>query len=129
MNAFIETPRLILRPFRKSDHADLYEFLAQLEVDEFEGYPGITFENSRAQLDARIGSDEFLAMERKDNGKVIGNIDRGRRDFEAVEVGYIVGADFRREACLRQNSFFHRDADGKPIWKDTYIYARLREED
>ena len=29
----------------------------------------------------------------------------------------------------RQNIFFHRDADGKPIWKDTYIYARLREED
>ena len=27
-----------------------------------------TFENSRAQLDARIGLDEFLAMEHKDSG-------------------------------------------------------------
>ncbi|MCR5467534.1 MAG: GNAT family N-acetyltransferase [Lachnospiraceae bacterium] len=31
----------------------------------------------------------------------------------------------RREACLKQNIFFYRDADGNPIWKDTYIYALL----
>ncbi len=34
---------------------------------------------------------------------------------------------FRREAHLRQNVFFHRDAQGDPIWKDTFIYARLNE--
>lgn len=41
----IETKRLILRPFEPSDYDDLYEFLSQLEKDEFEGYPGITYEN------------------------------------------------------------------------------------
>ena len=40
----IPTRRLLLRPFRESDSADLYEFLAQLEDDEFEGYPGLTWE-------------------------------------------------------------------------------------
>ena len=35
----ITTRRLILRPFRDSDYDDLYEFLSQLENDEFEGYP------------------------------------------------------------------------------------------
>ena len=35
----IETERLILRPFRESDYADLFEFLYQLRDDEFEGRP------------------------------------------------------------------------------------------
>ncbi|MCI8442347.1 MAG: GNAT family N-acetyltransferase [Provencibacterium sp.] len=32
---------------------------------------------------------------------------------------------FTREAHLRQNVFFRKDSEGNPIWKDTYIYARL----
>ena len=35
-------------------------------------------------------------------------------------------AGFRREAQLRQNIYFHKDAEGKPIWKDTYVYALLQ---
>lgn len=33
---------------------------------------------------------------------------------------------FSREAHLKQNVFFHRDKQGNPIWKDTYIYSLLR---
>ncbi len=32
---------------------------------------------------------------------------------------------FRREGLLRQNVFFRRDAARKPLWTDTYVYARL----
>ena len=32
---------------------------------------------------------------------------------------------FAREAHLKQNVFFDKDADGKPIWKDTYQYALI----
>ncbi len=35
----LRTERLILRAFKESDYDDLYEFLSQLENDEFEGYP------------------------------------------------------------------------------------------
>lgn len=35
----------------------------------------------------------------------------------------------RREACLRQNIFFHRDAQGRPLWKETFIYAMLNEQE
>jgi len=35
----IGTEWLILRRFRESDYDDLFEFLSQLEDDEFEGYP------------------------------------------------------------------------------------------
>lgn len=43
----IETERLILRMFENSDYDDLFEYLVQLENDEFEGYPGITYENGK----------------------------------------------------------------------------------
>ena len=46
----IRTKRLLLRPFRESDYDDLFEFLSQLADDEFEGYPGITWENGREHL-------------------------------------------------------------------------------
>ena len=48
-----KTDRLLLRPFRDSDYDDLFEFLSQLENDEFEGYPGITYENCRKHLQYR----------------------------------------------------------------------------
>lgn len=35
---------------------------------------------------------------------------------------------FRREGLLRQNIFFRRDSAGKPVWTDTYVYARLATE-
>lgn len=167
------TERLLLRLFRETDQEDLYEFLAQLENDEFEGYPGITRENSREHLKYRAGSEEFYAVVLKETGKVIGNISCGKRDFEAREIGYIINRDyqrrgyasealsavieeafrqgahriyaecdprnerswkllektgFRREAHLRENVFFHRDEQGRPIWKDTYVYAILNKE-
>ena len=59
----IRTRRLILRPFAESDYDDLYEFLSQLKDDEFEGYPGITYENGREHLKYRLQSEEFYAIE------------------------------------------------------------------
>ena len=69
----IITERLILREFKESDYDDLFEYLSQLENDEFEGYPGITYENGREHLQYRVGSEEFYAIELKESGKVIGN--------------------------------------------------------
>lgn len=92
----IRTGRLLLRPFRESDYDDLFEFLFQLKDDEFEGYPGITYENGREHMQYRIGSEEFYAVELAESGKVIGNIYYGNRDYEAKEVGYIINRDYQR---------------------------------
>lgn len=35
---------------------------------------------------------------------------------------------FRREAHMLANASFHSDADGNPIWKDSYLYAMLDRE-
>ena len=157
-----------MRPFRESDYDDLFEYLSQLENDEFEGYPGITYKNGREHLKYRVESNEFYAIELLDSGKVIGNIYCGNRDYEAREVGYIVNklyqcrgyasealsavienafrcgahrvyaecdprnipswkllekVGLKREAHFKQNIWFHKDESGKPIWKDTYVYA------
>lgn len=93
----IETERLILRPFAESDYDDLFEFLVQLRDDEYEGYPGITYENGREHLKYRLNSEEFYAIELKETGKVIGNISCINRDFGAKEAGYIINADFQRK--------------------------------
>ena len=36
---------------------------------------------------------------------------------------------FRREAHFRQNLYFHKDRYGMPIWKDTYVYAMLENDE
>ena len=92
----IRTQRLLLRPFRESDYDDLFEFLSQLEDDEFEGYPGITRENGREHLEYRLGSEEFCAIELAESGKVIGNIYCGNRHYAAREVGYIVNRRYQK---------------------------------
>ena len=93
----IKTRRLLLRPFRESDYDDLFEFLSQLEDDEFEGYPGITYENGRELLKYRLETEEFYAIELTDSGKVIGNIYCGNREFEAKEAGYIINKRYQQE--------------------------------
>ena len=70
------TERLFLRTFQETDLDDLYEFLSQLEDDEFEGYPGITRENSLEYLKQRVGSEEFYAVVLKETGKVIRGLKR-----------------------------------------------------
>ena len=79
----IITERLVLRAFRETDYDDLFEFLSQLKDNEFEGYPGITYENGTEHLKSRRESDELYAMELKESGKLIGNIYCGNRDFDA----------------------------------------------
>ena len=98
----IQTERLLLRPFREADYDDLYEFLSQLKDDEFEGYPGITYENGREHLTYRVGSEDFYAIELKNTGKVIGNIYCGSRDYEVKEVGYIINRNYRKKAMRRK---------------------------
>ncbi len=34
----------------------------------------------------------------------------------------------KREAFFHKNIYFHKDENGNPIWKDTYIYARISEQ-
>lgn len=166
----IQTQRLILRRFSKHDLQDLYEYLSDAEVVRFEPYKPMSMQEAAENLDWRISTEEMIAVELKDCGKMIGNVYLGKRDFDSLEIGFVFnrkywgcgyaaesckllidrafsnGAHriyaecdpcntaswklleklgFQREAHLRQNVYFWKDGQGKPIWKDTYVYAIL----
>ena len=169
----IKTERLLLRPYRAEDLNPLYEYLADLEVVKYEPYRPVSgLQEAREILEARMRSPEFLAVEHQAEGRLIGNLYLGHREFDALELGYVfhraywgqgyaaeacraavrtafeAGAHriyaecdpqntaswrllerlgFAREAHFRQNVFFWQDENGRPLWKDTYVYALLRE--
>lgn len=166
----LETERLILRDFEGADFEDLYAYLSDAETLRFEPYPPQTEDQVRAMLKERIGSDEWVAVVRKSDSRLIGHIYFGNREFGARELGYVMNraywrqgyaseactallkrafecglhrayaecdpintaswrllerCGFRREAHLKKNIYFQTDENGRPVWKDTYIYAKL----
>ncbi len=169
-NIIAETERLLLRRFREGDLQDLYECLSDPETVRYEPYLPMTLQETQDILQCRISSDEFVAVELKDEHKMIGNIYLGKKDFAAVEIGFLFNKKywncgyatesckklialafgngthriyaecdpenpnswrllenlgFSRETHLKQNVFFWKDENDKPIWKDTYIYTKL----
>lgn len=168
-----ETNRLILRRYRETDLNDLHEYLSDPEVVKFEPYQPMSLAEAESNLAWRISTDEMIAVELKSNGKMIGNIYLGNRDFDALEIGYVFnrhywGQGYAKESCaamislafskgvhrifaecdpenraswtlleklgfvreahLKQNVYFRTDENGQPIWKDTYIYAKLNDQ-
>ena len=166
-----QTERLILRRFHRDDLSDLHEYLSDSEVVQYEPYAPMTLDETADNLSWRISTDEMIAVELKENHKLIGNVYMGKRDFEALEIGFVFnrayqGQGYAKESCsalidaafsrgvhriyaecdplneaswrllealgfireahLRKNVYFWRDEQGLPIWKDTYVYARLK---
>lgn len=127
-----ETKRLILRRYKKEDIQDLFEYLSDKEVVKYEPYKPLTFDEAKENLEWRIGTDEMIAVELKNSHKMIGNVYMGKRDFEALEIGYVFnqnywGYGYAAESCkaLIQQAFsngVHRiyaecDPDNKSSWK------------
>ena len=88
-----ETERLILRRYRQEDLQDLYEYLSDQEVVEYEPYKPMTFDETKENLQWRIGTDEM-----------IGNVYLGKREFEALEIGFVFnrhywGHGYAAESC------------------------------
>lgn len=109
-----ETDRLILRRYRAEDIQDLYEYLSNPKVLEYEPYKPMTMEEAKENLESRIASDEMIAVELKSTGKMIGNVYLGKCDCNSLELGYVFNEDYwnmgyARESCekLIENAFEH----------------------
>ncbi|MBQ7925817.1 MAG: GNAT family N-acetyltransferase [Lachnospiraceae bacterium] len=169
---FAETERLILRGFAQDDLTDLFEYLSDPDVVEFEPHKPMSMDDARTNLKWKISSNEMIAVELKSNHKVIGNVYMGKNDYETLEIGFVFNKaywrqgyakescealissafgrgihriyaecdpkninsrkllealGFEKEAHLKKNIYFWRDADNQPIWKDTLIYSKLAE--
>ena len=94
---YIETERLILRPWQESDLADFYEYASVDGVGQMAGWlPHKSLEESREVLNFFIRGKKTFAIVLKESGKVIGSLGLEDRDAEAEvpegsvgrEIGY-----------------------------------------
>lgn len=78
----IETERLLLRPFRESDAADVLEYLSSPLPHCFAGLHLDTLEEARAEVLKRSEDTEYcFAIVLKENGRVIGEIEAEPSDY------------------------------------------------
>ena len=70
----IETERLLLRPFKLEDAADLFEYLHEPTVHCFACMALNTLEDAKNAVQERLDDPLYLAITLKESGKVIGEI-------------------------------------------------------
>ena len=79
----IETERLVLRPFRESDAADVLEYLRHPTPNCFVGMKLDSLDEARAEMVKRSADAEYcFAITLKGSGKVIGEIDAAPSPYE-----------------------------------------------
>lgn len=79
----IETERLVLRPFRESDAADVLEYLRHSTPNCFVGMKLDSLDEARAEMVKRSADSEYcFAIVLKESGKVIGEIDAAPSPYE-----------------------------------------------
>lgn len=99
----IETDRLILRPWREDDLADLYEYASIPGVGEMAGWcHHKSIEETEAILNMFIRDKKTLSIMYKENRKVIGSL--GLEEFEPKdpcgeemqgrEIGYVLSKEY-----------------------------------
>lgn len=102
-NIRIETPRLVLRPWRESDLEDLYEYASVEGVGEKAGWNHHqSLEESRRILGFFMNGKKTFALELRENGKVIGSLGLEPRAEDAGlnpwwrgrEIGYVLSKDY-----------------------------------
>lgn len=112
----IETPRLLLRPFRQSDLEDLYEYLSQKEQQRLAGNVRVdTLADAQACLDHILDPSHpplCFAIVRKQTQKVVGNLSIGRypcvdRDeavkrLRGVSLSYVLNERFWRQGIMTE---------------------------
>ncbi len=99
----IETPRLILRPWRQSDLQDFYEYARVDGVGQMAGWlPHENIDKSEQILNMFIAGKKTFALELKENHKVIGSLGLEREPQElgippmlmGREIGYVLSKDY-----------------------------------
>ena len=128
----LETERLLLRPYVEEDLDGFYACVSDPEVVRYEPYRPMSRDEARQALESRLGNEEFWALERKADGTYVGNLYLGRRDFQSMELGYVLarghwGRGYAWEGCqalmkaaLRQGAhriFAECDPQNQASWR------------
>lgn len=105
----LETDRLILRPFEKTDLEDFYEYAKSPNVGPNAGWPPHdNVEGSEKILTTLIEEDEVLAIVWKESNKVIGSIglhkDPVRSAQDVKMLGYVLSEDYWGKGIVTEAS-------------------------
>lgn len=103
----METERLVIRNFKAEDWRDLYEYLSQKEVLNYEPECESDEDDCRKKAMERSQGNTFWAVCLKESGKMIGHLyleQTEPKNFLTWELGYIFnpcyyGQGYATEAC------------------------------
>ena len=100
----LETPRLILRPWRESDLKDFFAYASVEGVGERAGWRHHeSIEVSRAILEDFMSHKNVFALEHRESGKAIGSLglhtswangEEAYRHLKVKEIGYVLSRDY-----------------------------------
>lgn len=98
----LETDRLVLRPWREEDAADLYELAKHPKVGPITGWPVHTnIQNSLEVIQSVLSEDETYALIEKGTDSLIGDIGlmigpKSKLDLppDEAEIGYWLGVNY-----------------------------------
>jgi ribosomal-protein-alanine N-acetyltransferase len=96
----IETKRLLIRRFSPDDFMDLYEYLSEPVVYAFEPGKPVSLDEAKVISRERSRGSDFLAVELKPNGKMIGHLYFKQAEPARLltwELGYIFNPKFHRQ--------------------------------
>lgn len=101
----LDTPRLLLRPFKQSDLSDFYEYASVEGVGEMAGWQHHQSPDETQEiLNGFIECDKTFAIVYKENGKVIGSLGVEKYgleeklsefyDYQGRELGFVLSKDY-----------------------------------
>ncbi|MBP1045857.1 GNAT family N-acetyltransferase [Enterococcus sp. BWM-S5] len=89
----LETERLYLRSFEKTDGPALYDYLSDEEVVKYEPYKAFSMEEAEQEAIRRSGNPDFYAVCLKDD-TLIGNVYFSKGAFDTWMIGYVFNRSF-----------------------------------
>lgn len=100
----ILTDRLILRRIQSADYEDIYEYLSDPEVIQFEPYGVMTRDEVRVETGKRVNHEAFYAVCLKENSKLIGNFYLEKDEFNTYELGYVFNRRFQKQGYATEGA-------------------------
>lgn len=101
-----ETPRLILRNYKKTDAEDYFEYMSLESTAEHEDFNPFTMEECEKAVGERLWDDSFWVAELKNTGKVIGDLCFREGEYDSFEIGFDFNIKYSKtgyasEACQK----------------------------
>lgn len=100
----IVTDRLMIRRFKEDDWKDLYEYLSDKEVVEFEPYDIYSEDQAKEEAIKRKNNNSFYAVCLKENEKLIGNLYLGKEDFDTWELGFVFNKKYQGQGYVTEGA-------------------------